>query len=470
MSGSHEVLFLGSPAEIQLRQFLLLRRTAPPTRDFALFECQLHEHLMALERDFLAQDLLHYDLAVEQITVESQVYHRGATFSETYGSAAGPVTVVRHLYHAADGATLCPLELRTGIIEGAWTPLAAEQMALAVAFLPTAQAARLITKFGNMSPSRSSLDRLPKALSVRWEAHREAWEQAIRTAEKPPEEVATLAISLDGVMTPMKNGQRAAKRMNSQKRPKGPAGYQEAAVATLTVYDADGARLATKKFGRMPEPLKVTLQQQLTAEFTHQHDQLPGATIVKLADGAAENWRILNQIAPEGIAIVDYFHACEHLQKAFDAYYGEGTENAKLFSAYFRKVLRDKDNGVGSVIQALRYRLKTCPRSKTKQLQAELTYFCNHRQQMHYAAYRDQGLPIGSGVVEAACKTLVTQRLKGSGMRWSIAGGQAILTLRSLSQSDRWEQGWDLLRTSYVKPIQFDTVKGGMLNEQRLCA
>jgi hypothetical protein len=55
--------------------------------------------------------------------------------------------------------------------------------------------------------------------------------------------------------------------------------------------------------------------------------------------------------------------------------------------------------------------------------------------------------------VEAACKTLVTQRLKQSGMRWSIQGGQAILTLRSLIQSDRWEQGWALLRKSYQQAV-----------------
>ncbi len=68
---------------------------------------------------------------------------------------------------------------------------------------------------------------------------------------------------------------------------------------------------------------------------------------------------------------------------------------------------------------------------------------------MHYAAYLRQNLPIASGVVEAACKTLVAQRLKQSGMRWSKAGGQAIVTLRSLIQSERWARAWALLRQSY---------------------
>ena len=75
---------------------------------------------------------------------------------------------------------------------------------------------------------------------------------------------------------------------------------------------------------------------------------------------------------------------------------------------------------------------------------------------MNYAAYVRENLPIASGVVEAACKTLVTQRLKQSGMRWAKPGGQAILTLRSLIQSERWERGWALLRENYQQPVLVD--------------
>ena len=67
--------------------------------------------------------------------------------------------------------------------------------------------------------------------------------------------------------------------------------------------------------------------------------------------------------------------------------------------------------------------------------------------------YLRQGLPIASGVIEASCKTLVTQRMKQSGMAWTQAGGQAILTLRSLIQSDRWLPAWELLRSTFRKPV-----------------
>ena len=72
---------------------------------------------------------------------------------------------------------------------------------------------------------------------------------------------------------------------------------------------------------------------------------------------------------------------------------------------------------------------------------------------MRYAKAQAQNLPIGSGVVEAACKTLATERMKRSGMRWRHAGGQAILTLRALHQSARFERGWKLLSRTYKRTV-----------------
>ena len=73
---------------------------------------------------------------------------------------------------------------------------------------------------------------------------------------------------------------------------------------------------------------------------------------------------------------------------------------------------------------------------------------------MPYARLRAQYLPIGSGIVEAACKTLASQRLKRSGMRWRQVGGQAILTFRALCQSERFDRAWDLLATTYKRPVE----------------
>src|SRR5258708_40239583 len=81
---------------------------------------------------------------------------------------------------------------------------------------------------------------------------------------------------------------------------------------------------------------------------------------------------------------------------------------------------------------------------RRKLLGAEINYFKNQRERMAYADYQARGLPIGSGVLEAACKTLATHRLKRWGVRWRD-GKQAVLNLRSLQQSNRWTAAWALL-------------------------
>ena len=85
---------------------------------------------------------------------------------------------------------------------------------------------------------------------------------------------------------------------------------------------------------------------------------------------------------------------------------------------------------------------------RRKLLNAERTYFQNQRDRMDYAGDQARGLPMGSGVVEAACKTLAPQRLKRSGMSWRD-GQQAILTIRSLQQSHRWTAAWALLSAHF---------------------
>lgn len=83
----------------------------------------------------------------------------------------------------------------------------------------------------------------------------------------------------------------------------------------------------------------------------------------------------------------------------------------------------------------------------------ELEYFRSNRHRMRYAELAAKNLPIGSGVVEAACKTLASQRMKRSGMHWRQEGGQAILTLRALAQSDRFERGWAMVAATYKRHV-----------------
>ena len=453
---NHDLLSSDTRAMDQLQDFLRQRREArEPIEALEAFEQELHRLFVAAEREALGQELARFDLDVPTIEVEGERYHRVLRCATTYTSAVGPVRVARSLYRRPhSGHALCPLELRAGIIEGSWTPWAAKQATWVVAHLTPKEGEELFDLLGNMTTSKSTLDRLPKALSVHWEAHRPHFEATLRHQEALPDEAVAMAVSLDGVMAPMKDGQRQAKRQQACAKgqsPSGPAGYQEVGCATVSYYDRHGERLCTRRMARMPEGNKATLKSQLTAEVMGALIRRPDLRVVKVADGAPDNWSYLAETLPVGEEVLDFYHAATHLGDALGAAYGEGTLQSQERMETLREVLRDAPDGVDTVIGAL-CRLRTrYPRRQA--IHKALSYFREHRHRMRYGALRAQHLPIGSGVVEAACKTLVSQRLKRSGMRWRTAGGQAILTFRALCQSERFERAWPLLGETYKRSV-----------------
>lgn len=223
----------------QLQDFLRRRRhAAEPVEDFDHVEQELHRLFVAAEREALGHELARFDRDVPQVEIDGVRYDRVLRCETTYTSAAGPVRVARSLSrHPRGGRALCPLELGAGMIEGYWTPLAAKQASWAVAQLTPQEREELLDLLGNMAPSKSTLDRLPKALSAHWEKHRTPWEAALRHQEAIPSEAVSLGVSLDGVMLPMKDGKRHAKRAHAQaagKSPSGPAGYQEVGCGTIS--------------------------------------------------------------------------------------------------------------------------------------------------------------------------------------------------------------------------------------------
>jgi len=480
MQVSHTTDVLQSPALWRLAQFIQRQRQKWQSSDEASpledFEKALHDHVMALECDLLADELSRYDVDTDHVSVEGITYHRAMTSQATYISAAGPVSVERHLYRPSgrSSKSICPLELQAGIVSGLFTPRAARHGAFVLAHMTPREASALFSELGGMQPSVSTLDRLPKVLSSHFEANRETWEDTLREAETVPCEAAVVAVSLDGVMVPMQRCEQDEPSEASRKqesvfsddasKPSRSKNYREAGCGTVTLYTKQGERLDTVRYGRMPEYKKATLCAQLEAECQSIMAPRPDLNVVKLADGADENWRFLESLdlglEPSEIAsvhqvcIVDFYHASEHLKTACDAIFGEGSVESKATYAHWRTLLKEDDQGVAKIIARLRYRLRQSRGKRRQRIDKELTYFCNQRHRMRYSHYIRQNLPIGSGIVEAACKTLVTGRLKRSGMRWSkAAGGQAILSLRSVIQSGRWGRAWSLVRDAFRKPV-----------------
>lgn len=433
------------------------RESGTVPKDFGAFERDLHARMMELERELLHEELVRADVDVEAIEVEGVVYRRVVRCEDTYFTAAGPVRVERTLYKDrtdAEARSICPMELRLGIIAARWTQQAAELATWVVAQMTPALAEELLARVGNMTPSKSTLDRLPKQIHEVWEGDRTALEASLRDADAIPEDTAVVAVSLDGVMAPMKDGQGPAKRaaaMAEGQVPRGPAGYREVGCGTISMYRKDGELLRVIRMARMPEAKKASLKDMLSAELTRVLAHRPDVTLVKVADGARDNWDFLATALPDGEEVLDFFHAAEHLADALNAVYGDGTIKARNHFDTKRRVLLEDHEGAQKVLDSLTYLARK--HASNQRLQAAVTYFRENRARMPYARMTARGLPIGSGVVEAACKTLVAQRLKLSGMRWGVDGGQAILNLRSWHQSNRFDEAWALIAARYKADI-----------------
>ncbi len=465
MEFCHKDMDLHSVAAQRLAEFMDKRRRKWATQadascvdNFESFEQELHSLMMAIERELVSEELERYDVTAEEIEAGGKTYCRSIRLPETYLTSAGRVTIERNLYKSADpkDQSICPMELRSGLIAGYFTPQAARQGAFVMAHLTPGESEEMFGEIGNMRPSRSSLDRLTKALSPHWETQRIGWEGQLRRAETVPEAAMVMAISVDGVMAPMRGADKQEKGDQPGKHASGPSGYKEVGCGTVTLYDQEAERLQTVRYARMPESKKVTLQQQLETEVDSILALRPNLRRVHLADGAKDNWRLMNDIeahlpAPSQapIEIVDYYHACDHLKNGCDAAWGESSQESKDHFDDLKSNLKEMDDGAQQIITVLRFQCSLASGNKHKRLDAELTYFLNQQPRMHYPEYLRLNLPIASGVMEAACKTLVTQRLKRSGMTWTHPGGQAILTLRSLIQSNRWKPAWSLLSADF---------------------
>ena len=420
-------------------------------------ESKLHEKVMELERELTSEIMAGHDVDAGAIEIEGTAHRRVLRAAQTYVTKAGPVVVERWIYRDRDDGeakSVSPMERRLGIVGEFWTPEAAKTALWVVAQMTPQKAEELFVRVGGMTPSKSSLDRLPKFVSKQWEQDREQHEAALRDAFVVPDGAVTVAVSLDGVLAPIDGGNSPTEVRNAAANQgrvsKGPAGYREVGCATLSFCDANGEMLGAIRMARTPERSKRTLKASLAQELLAVLRQNPKLTVVKVADGVDDNWTFLSRELPLGEEVLDFFHASEHLHEAVAAAYGDGTRDTRHRFEQLRDSLRDDDDGVDRVIRAIDYLRKRFPRrDKIRQCAG---YFRKHRARMNYAALAKRNLPIGSGVVEAACKTLVAQRLKLSGMRWGH-GAQAILTARGWDQSDRFNEAWALLAAHHYVEV-----------------
>jgi hypothetical protein len=351
----------------------------------------------------------------------------------------GEYRLVRGYWHCAPcHRGHAPLDAELGVGPGALSPGLARvacRLGIEAAFAP---AAEILYETLRVDVPAEAVRRITEGIGQVAEAEQQAAMAAAQAAqEPPPAEVAPaqLLVAVDGVTVHTEGDWHEMK---------------VAVVAPLgpeTWTDPDSGRVC-----QTPGPQSLCAGLEPAALFwwrvycEARRRGLGAATVallVVLGDGADWIWksaaRFLHVGWAELVEIVDIYHAWEHLWQVANAVYGTGSDAAADWVGPLK--VRLLKEGVPPVLAALGA-LPPAGADAAEVVRKATAYFTEHAARMDYPAFLARQLPIGSGVVESANKTLITAREKGAGMRWSGPGAQAVASLRALQRSGRWAAFW----------------------------
>jgi hypothetical protein len=474
--------------------------------DYAAFEEEVGAGAAAIEAAVHETALSSLDVNAPFVQVWGKTYRRVHRAPRTYGTMAGPVTVFRTLYRPLGeraGPTLDAVGQRAGVVERRWLPRTARAMAFLLGQGTSREAAQTSEELLRLPYSRSSFERVGHTVGAEYVKRRRHVEPRLIEAVVVPDDARAISVAIDRVAVPMEEPRGEGKptgpgfteeelalirsfppsrpldartkaileemdRVNAEATPaKVERNYRMAYCAALTLHGPDGEPVHTIRYGRMPptpgsiESLTKREVQRLMERLADDVRALRGArpdlSVVLLADGAPELWNLfeahLNEaklgVAP--VQLVDAWHALEYVGAA--ARLAEARERTMPGTfRRWRRTLLEEDDGAKKLLGELK--ALELDRVRDDQGRAAvgdaIRYLDSRVARMGYAEARARGLPIGSGTVEATCKSLVALRMKRPGARWKPSTGNEILQLRALQLSDRWS---DAMRRT-LKPLR----------------
>lgn len=418
---------------------------------YAEVERRVAEQTAAIERAAHREILGGLAVSAPWVQIEGQRYRRTLFEPGTYYTLAGPVTVERWLYRESgkrNAKVVDPIRLRTGSVEDGWLPAAAEAMAFELQQGTAREAAQRSQKRGRLPYSRSSFERVAHAVARQYGTRHAEIDAACIGAYEVPPEAKSVTASLDRVSLPVEEPRQRPVGRPRKGAPKRPIArvYRMAYCGTVTLHDGEGRALHTIRYGRMPEPGGADLVSALAADVRAILAKRPDLQVALVCDGAPELWNLLRaeltaeKVGQEVHEIVDLWHVIEKLGKAAAVLHSTEAE-VKAQLAHWALRLKNSQHAVGQILRELHASgTAHVTVGDCRPVHDAITYLTNQGDRMGYSHARCLGLPIGSGNVEATCKSLVEVRMKRSGSRWKSPTAQEILHLRALALSDRWNQ------------------------------
>jgi hypothetical protein len=383
----------------------------------------------------MCRDVLRWLLALPGLRVPGDQTppgeHRIADHERTAHPLFGEIPMIRNYYYRpTDGGGRFPLDEALGLIDG-YTPGLASLIGRCAAEYPFERAEESFRAYTGLAVDARQFPRQAERLGPLAERFLRA---NLPSKEKTPPRVY---VATDGTGAPRRHEELQGRK---GRQPDGTAQTHEIKVgAIFTQHPVSGQApwrdldsttyVATTQ---RAEPFGAMMR----TEFFRRFDT-PPREIVYLGDGAPWNWERQRVFFPMAIGIVDFYHAAEHVAQVVDLIQDHRTPaGRKLRKHWVRLLFRGRFDAFLTAART------TCPTAKKELLEKELAYFEKNRTRMRYGEFRARGYFIGSGVVEAACKTVVAQRLKGSGMHWSEQGLSHILSLRTAILARRYDEFW----------------------------
>jgi hypothetical protein len=417
--------------------------------EYAAIEQQLAAGAAAIERASHQAVLQGLDMDHPRVVIEGQVYGRVGRYEAEYYTLAGPVRVTRTLYREQgqrNAKTVNAVSLRCGAVGDGWLPRTAQAMAHQLQQGTSREAETTARMLGRLPYARSSFESVGQEVGRQYTAVRTDLEAVLIEEYRVPAAATSVSVALDRVSIPMEEtvaGKERAGHGETRKR-KVWRQFRMAYCATLTLHDRKGEALQTLRYGRMPQGDVDELCQTLAQDVRTLLRKHPVLGVILLADGAPELWKLLaGSLNAETLGVpvrqlVDLWHLLEKLGSAARLLYGE-TQGSTVLHAWRLRLL-NRSGSVAEILQELRTSGKEeVAVGTSRPVHEAITYLENHHARMNYAYARRHGFPVGSGNVEATCKSLVAVRMKRPGARWKEATGEHLLNLRALALSDRWE-------------------------------
>jgi len=448
-----------------LRQLIDLFRHRPASPDGALrFERQLQGLLRELGRQATQWAYNHLEPHDVADLPKHARCHGGAytrlnrKTPQNAWTLFGQVRLWRVGYRPTDKGpepTLFPLALALGLVHGASPALAGHAARLlACAGMTQSQVLRRLKQDQGVGWGVQKLRQVTAAVSqalgpVRQDAQVEqllGW--LTQAAASKGRHKPVLSVGRDGITLPL--------------RCKGGRIYEVASTATVSVLGRRGKRLGTVYLAYVPESGQPTMSRQLTALVRAVLLRWPGTLprLCYVSDGGDNETSYYRRVLVRmkhprtgerlnWIRVVDYYHASARVWALAELLFG----NSQRGHSWARKMQRwlKKPGGVNRVLHsaaAHRERVALAGK-KLKEFGKAYGYLRQRMRHMRYAEYGRLGVPLGSGVTEAACKTIYTQRLKLSGMRWHREGAQVVLDLRVVELSGVWDQAYEAALKRY---------------------